>query len=457
MSHKESKGLFIGYNGVFLADSSKEKYEKSGVVLTRGGRVFVRDSKKDHWDDVATSSIFLFRDNETESTYLVDKNKKSIAKANLCGRVLDCTDRVVYEIDDCKWSPVCDLSAKTTRTIVRCSHLSACQSTGPISVRQVSAKLLNRIVKKGGCDPCEPIEVDSLPGRELTIPFEVLGCDARILCEFSEIDSDLVDLCNGFLSVDAVAPGECAVLVYQTCLCDETVIVAQLFIREGIAPRFSAKCGQFVPADAPVATPVAPPFDDPLCPEPDPCLIPIESIGGLTTNLYQLQNWSTIYQVPESQLTPGGVWTVPETGDYEVKAEIHLCSARRLPVFSTSANIRTTYFVLVRYPVEADPVTIPGVIAACAPLENNLNPTGVTFQTEDRLESANASFDIGLRLNAGEKIIIYYVEDIIESFTRTLPPIAGSPGAGYQTVRCGTTFNANFLGCAPSTPFPVPQ
>jgi len=85
-------------------------------------------------------------------------------------------------------------------------------------------------------NPCEPIEVASLPGDDLTIPFDVLGCNAEVLCEFSEIDPDFVDLNNGFLSVEAVLPGECATLIYETCVCDEKVIVAHLFIRDPVDP-----------------------------------------------------------------------------------------------------------------------------------------------------------------------------------------------------------------------------
>lgn len=207
-------------------------------------------------------------------------------------------------------------------------------------------------------NPCEPIEVASLPGDDLTIPFDVLGCNAEVLCEFSEIDPDFVDLNNGFLSVEAVLPGECATLIYETCVCDEKVIVAHLFIRDPVDPRFSAKCGQFVPAAAPVAAVVTPPF-------PDPCLVPIVSDDGVATNLYQLQDWATIYQVPEGQFSSAGVWTVPETGDYEVKAEIHLCSqlTQDLPIQSVGRGTITQqlpYFILVRYPSGSDPAVTPG-------------------------------------------------------------------------------------------------
>lgn len=444
----ESLGLSIGYNGIFLANSSKEKCSEIGVVLTRGGKVFVRDSKHDSWDDVETPLVFFFRDNKSETSYLVDKNKKSISEANPHGRVLDCTDQMIYEVVHHEWKPICDFSTKVTRTVVRCSHLPAVQVTGPVSSRQVSACLLNNILEEG---KCEPITVSSLPGCELTVPIDVLGCDAVVLCEFSEIDADMVDLCNGFMSADAVAPGECAVLIYEACVCGEKVIVAHIFIREAVVPRFSVKCGQFVPPEAPVPAAVATPVPDPLCPDMDPCLVPITSVDGIATNLYQLQDWVTVYQVPAGQFSPAGVWTVPRSGDYTIKAEIYLCSLRRLVLLLDSdGQIDCPYFILVRYPAGADPSVTPGVIEACAPIQNNLGIIGTTTvpPLQDRIESIHCSFDVGLRLTAGEQFVIYYVDDQRLAITRTLPPVSGDPDIGYRTVRCGTTFNANYLGSA---------
>lgn len=116
------------------------------------------------------------------------------------------------------------------------------------------------------------------------------------------------------------------------------------------------------------------------------------------------------------QFSSAGVWTDPETGDYEVKAEIHLCS-QQLP-----------YFILVRYPSGSDPAATPGVI------ELNIGPITIpqplTFTSfEDRLESAHASIDVGLRLNAGDLLVIYYVENVAEP---TLAPESGNQNRGYR-------------------------
>lgn len=440
MNPTGSSGLSIGYNGSFLSKSDKEKCHKSGVVLTRGGRVYTRDRKQDPWDRVETPRQFFFRDHKSETTYLVDKDRKSIEESDAQGRVLDCTDRIIYEMSPSGWQPVCDLSTQASRTIVRCHHLAAASTAGSISSRQVDCRLLNQILKQGNCAAV------SLPGYDLNIPFEVLGCNAKVLDDISEIPSQLVDLQHGFLSEEAVAPGSCAVLTYETCWCDETVMVAQLFIREAFRPRFSAKCGQFVPPGAPVAAVVATPLPDPLCPEMDPCLVPIVSVDGMATNLYQVVNWMSSMQTPPGQFSDEGVWTVPQSGDYNVKAELYLCSDRRLTLFGPNNDIRSTYFVLVKYPAGADPAVTPGVIEVCAPIQNNLAFFGTTTPVQDRLESVHASLDIGLHLNVGEQLVIYYVEDVGLSFTRTLPPLEGDPNQGYRLIRCASTFGANYLG-----------
>jgi hypothetical protein len=67
-------------------------------------------------------------------------------------------------------------------------------STAPASLARVqrrSSACQSQASQEDKCNPCEPIG------------------------EFSEIAPDFVDLNNGFLSVEAVLPGECATLIYE--------------------------------------------------------------------------------------------------------------------------------------------------------------------------------------------------------------------------------------------------
>ena len=405
-----ASGLAISYNGQFLQDCPKERSSAVGTILTRKGQVHVRDSEDECWDNVITPTTFYFYDNQWEVTFLVDGHKKSITEVKPEGKILDCTDRVIYEIRDSTWCAVCDLSDKAVRTIVKCTHLNACEER-----------------------------------------FDVLGNNPVLLPELSEISAEDVNLANGSLNPAVIEPGHCAVLIYKTCLCDEKVIVAHIFIRDAETIRFSASCGQFAPLVSVPVTPIAVPFEDPSCP-------PATSVGCLTPilpgaiNLVPIVNWVEQYDIPGGFDPATGCYTSPQTGDYQVNAILSYCSPLALPL---TLEVSVPWYALIRFPAGTNPATTPGMIAFCAPVAKNEQ---AALDIADRIEISQAAINVGLRLNAGDRLCIYYVDEVastLATITNPGPPVVLSPG-GYRLILNCTAFNAHFLGCAPVTPFPTP-
>jgi len=119
------------------------------------------------------------------------------------------------------------------------------------------------------------------------------------------------------------------------------------------------------------------------------------------------------------------------------------------------------YYILVRHPTGTDITTDPGKIEKLVPVvadKQNLTPQNLenSVFTWNLKESAQALFNVGLHLNKGDRLRLYYVDDFttVETFqgSVSLKTLAqeGNGGLfaqGYRLVRNGTSFDVNFLGC----------
>lgn len=431
---KLASDLIISFSGRFVDCVPNLRSGITGVILTRKGELLSRTSRCGHWQELQFPSVHLFFDCGTENTFLVDHCKHIIKQVEPCGRILDCTDRIIYEIKDCKWVPICNLADKVSRTIVRCSTISATATS---------------------------------------VVLDTIGNFVEVL-EFSEIPVDLVSVADGQITVSlpngTIAPGGCAVLLYRTCFCGEELIVAHLIIRSPtpapIVARFSAQAGTI--AATPLLIPGgALPIVDPILAflPPAASLAPIVVTDPLTgaTNISPVTTWVERYDVPSGFDPITGIWTVPVTGDYQVNAVLTYDSPVAFPLFATvgvppTAVIPRTEvprFVLIRTRAGA-PFGAPGEIVADAPVtadrlagfDTGIVIGGVTviIDTLDLAEVGQASINIGLRLAAGDTLRIFFVNDT-NALLSTLP-VPGIFGPGYILDPLGTTFNAHFLGPA---------
>ena len=440
---KESMSdLTISYHGRFV----KEKDSGAGTIMIRDGRIYTRDHPKEHWEKVLTPSTFYFYDDDSEVTFGVDLQRKEIIEIWPSGRVLDCTDRIIYDIQNGTWCPIYDLSSRETKTILKCTHLSPCEGfeKEPCRVDQV------RIMT---------IELSKKKKRDFTLHFEVLGTNP-VISEFSEICSKEVNFKCGTLDPEAVPAGGCAVLIYKTCLCDEEVVVIHIFIRDQEEPAFSARCGQILfPILVPGAAPINqfPGITPPLFPCPEElsaaiCIPAIVSAGGLSTNLFPVQGWTEIYDVPEDSFDPvTGCWTAPRTGRYDIHAVLSYCIGA-LP-FQAPFEEPGPGFVLVSFcrginPRVPNPAAPAGQIEAFAAVTEVCIPSDVPPGSVGVFACSGQSIiNVGLCLEEGETLCIFFLNNPAIPILSTVPAPGGLPRPGLVLVRNGTTFHAHFAGC----------
>lgn len=455
-----SKGhseLFIGYNGTFLSDSYKESHRKAGTILTRSGRVYYRERRDESWEDVKTPSTFLFLDNTSRVTYAVNEFDRSIVEAHPCGKVLDCTNRTVYEIRDSKWIPVCDLSDQTTQTIIRtttfpASHLN--KRPGEIENglqrvlydgdgREISINQAGRFVDGETNDDEDAL----LRNCAMVVSFDVLGENPEVICETTEIGPEKVDLCRGFLTQDAVPHGSSAVLTYQTYYHGQKVIVVQIFNRERFNSKSAAGRGQFAKIIGFEQPLIALPTYNNVNPQQEVSvnrfLVPIAEDRS---NLVPVVNWTINYDSIRAFDPRNGYFHVPESGAYKISIVLSYCSLGLLR--PTEVSTTTTWFALIKF--YGNMATERGKILAIAPITKY---DYATIDLQDQSQIGQSVFDVGANLKYGDILAIYYIDDIPSTIANPLsaPTASGNlPGnvtnTGFRLIRDGTTFNVEYVG-----------
>ena len=217
--------------------------------------------------------------------------------------------------------------------------------------------------------------------------------------------------------------------------------------------RFSAKCGQFCFACDQIAPPVE------QCPES--ALITANLTQPAATNIFPIVDWEEVYD--EDPFDPEtGIFTADRTGDYQVNAVLSYLSPNPLrniaatqPPFGLVGRSLVPRYILVRHEAGSDLTQDPGLIVADAPVTANriveTEPEqGLVRIAWDLMEAGQAVINVGLRLNKGDMLRLYYIDDPTLIPFRTVAEDEDDP-FGYQLIRNGTTFNAHFLDCAPST------
>jgi hypothetical protein len=447
---KLGSDLVISYNGTFLDCVPQTRSPHCGTVLTRNGQLFFRTSRQHDWELITTPSVFLFYDNNTNATFKVDICEKRIKEIQPQGRILDCTDRVIYEIKCNEWVPVYDLSNHIHRTIVLCN---------------------------------------TVPATATTFTFEYPGCNPVVDC-FSEVSAANVEFCDGTatvnLSLTDLPVGGCITLLFNVCIDHETVTIAKIFVRAAdfvptAAPRFSVIGGQTgATLGAPVT--VAPGF---------PPLSPVLPTSGTVA----ITGWTEIYDRP----APGsfdpvtGTYTIHVAGDYEFTSELSYDFKNRTPSFITNAvtptiengvltgltidNItprtRVPYFALLRNnqivataPVIANrrlvtPNDFRFLLPAGVDAPITLGPDVVGTEVIDIAEIGNVKIELSLPANVNDVFRLVFVRDDLPPTIREVtglnpafqPLVDTTPTPFNQTptlIPLGTTFHSEFLG--PSTP-----
>lgn len=475
---KLGSDLVISYNGSLLECIPNTRSSLVGTVLTRTGQLVSRTSRRASWEPLSTPSVYLFYDNDTNGTFLVDTCRCKIKEINPCGRILDCTDRVIYEIKCGNWVPICDLSDRQHRTIVLCNSVGATATTATFDFPGVNPVI----------DAISEIFADQVVflGNTATVTFRATG--------------------PGSLPI-----GGCAVLAFTVCVDHELVTVFKIFIRQATtSARFSAQGGQIGAITAPIATPITttvlPGVLDPLA----GLLAPTLAFGS-TARAFPVAGWFEIYDRPApGSFDPAtGIATIISPGDYLINSQLSYTSPAPIPNFAaiiagTTAPTATIvlrtavpYFALLRNGAIVDiaPVTanlLPATLAALGLPATTVGlteaqalailtalgitvpvgstallvlgavitavsalPTGSTFY--DLNEIGEAVLTIGLTLNVGDRLQIVFV-DPLAVFTGTpgtgialptLPavpaPAPPAPAPGYRLIPLGTTFNATQL------------
>lgn len=104
--------LAISYNGHLVECVPKQHSRVVGTILTEDGKVYAREECGEPWELVLTPAVFLFYDNKTNVTFEVDTCKESIKDLKPHGRILDATDKKIYEIKDSQWCPIYDFNSE---------------------------------------------------------------------------------------------------------------------------------------------------------------------------------------------------------------------------------------------------------------------------------------------------------------------------------------------------------
>ena len=476
---KLGSDLVISFNGSLLECIPQCRSSCVGTVLTRKGELVSRTSRRANWEPLSTPSVYLFYDNDTNATFSVDTCRCKIREIQPCGRILDCTDRVIYEIKCGNWVPICDLSNRQHRTIVL---------------------------------------VNTVPATATSASFEFPGINP-VVDSFSEIFTDQVVFLGNTATVTfrpsgpgSLPAGGAVALSFTVCYGCEEVTVVKIFIRlPGAGARFSAQGGAIAPITTPLATPltalVLPGIADSLG-----GLILPSLAAGATARAFAIAPWALeIYDRPApgifDPITGIATVSVAAAGDMLVNSQLSYSSPA--PIANVGAAITGTgtgtivtgvtfrtavpYFALLRNEVIIDvaPVTAnlqlvsfanlgippppyavtdapsilaalgvilpPGAIAvivanAIGTAIINASFAGVNFY--DLNEIGVATISIGLTTVPGDRLRLVYV-DPLAVFTGTpgtgvalptlpaVPVVATAPG--YRLIPLGTTFNGTQL------------
>lgn len=450
----------------------------TGTILTRKCEIVSRCKSADRWETVTTPSMYLFYDNDTEKSFMIDSGKCSMKKVRPCGKILDCTNKIIYEVRHDEWHIICDLNQK------------------------------NHTVTS----------INSIAANENTFSFEFFGSDPTIN-EFSEITSDEVSFNGTSATIKFNSAGQGSIpdhgsvtLILDVIINCEHVSIVKIFIRQSDSknvPRISARGGQIikVPTNnvpAPITVPIFPlQFDgttDSLGGLLSPTLDP-----GSTARAYTIGNWVEIYDKPVSgtfnHLT--GNLTVSTRGDYLVNSQVSYSSPTIIHDLGAFANAQgafityrnaVPYFALVLNnfivdikPATADLLSVNFQNLGVAPFPNNgtaasarvflatlgiptinltdveliqvsiaitaaINADIIARKTFYHLASTGtATISTSLTLKRGDRLSLIFVDPLHISVTGPqvvpLPTIITTTvPRGYQLIPLGTTFNVTFLG-----------
>lgn len=446
--------LAFSYNGILVDCKPSQQSSIIGTVLTRHGHLISRDSRDSNWENICTPSIYLFYDNETCITYAVNTCERSIHKVKPCGRILDCTDRVIYEIKDDEWCPICNLKNKKQRFIVLCN---------------------------------------SVPANATEVTFEFSGSNPKV-DPFSEIPADRVTFSDGHATVTFdetnLPPEGCSVLLFHVKLCCESTTIAKIFIRASappvitITPRYSAIGGSSAEnpiQNFPITIASGFPLLDIVLPSPN-VAIPII-------------NWIELYDRPSpGSFNPSiGTYTIITPGDYDIEAvfsykfsniepvalptqvstTIENDTLTRLAIVTAVPRTRVPYFALIRTrgntnaivavaPVEANrrnllPIDFEYLLPQDSTAQIEISPQLNNIQAFDIIEVANVSINIGLPLFAGDILRLVFILDSepdtllqvigLDSEFNPVTEITSLPfGQVPNMIGLGTTFNGELLG-----------
>jgi len=437
--------LVISYNGSLLECIPVNRCSLVGTILTRNGQLISRNNRRDNWQNLLTPSVYLFYDNDTNVTFLVDTCKCKIKEIEPCGRILDCTDRIIYEIKCGDWVPICDLSNRQQRTIVLCNSVGATATTA--------------LFEFPGSNP-------------------VVDCFSEVLASNVTFLGNSATVTFPLTGPGSLAAGGCTTLIFTVCIDHETVTIVKIFIRQTGAAlqRFSAQAGTFgTRAAVGVLIPTLPTIVTPgPAPTALPAFPPITEAAVAPINLWAIER----YDRPADSFNPAtGIFTAPVAGDYEIDAVLTY-NATLLRTLVNGADNLTPFgphaflprFVLVRNRT----ATAPGEIIADAPIDAQVEPitTSVTaivtavppslaitttetvavpcgtpvstaaapLATQFNLaEQGQAVISTGITLAAGDTLQILYIDDV-NCYGGTIPP-----NLGYTLDPLGTSFRAELL------------
>lgn len=188
------------YNGWYFEEIPPQSSSVTGTVLNYQAELMARESPDTPWQRIMTPQNYYFYDNQREIIYRVDTRKPSIVECKLSGHIIDCTDKIIYQVKKDVWTPICYLARKYHYT-------------------------LTRYIEVGFSD------------QEVIL--EVVGSEPKVVQELSEIPPLSVNLTTGRLNLSGISPGTSKTLVYQSFLHGKLVAVMQIINRvHGVYSHF---------------------------------------------------------------------------------------------------------------------------------------------------------------------------------------------------------------------------